>query len=630
MRPSQSACETIAITTAPPTAATRKGSVYKYAGLIVFAGLALLCAGAAQATTWKVVGISDDDAPGQECGNVNLCLTLRDAIFSATDGDTIEFDLSGFTLPTTISLANATPLTIAKGLTIHGPGYDKLTLSGVSASRVIYLPTTAPVGTSPVVIDHMTISGGVALGNNGADATTAGASGGNGQFGQGGCIYVGGPYTLHLDFDLITGCLASGGAGGNGAAGANGAAGTNAPNNGTSATGGDGVPGGNGGNGGLGGNAYGGAVYVDGALIVDSSTFRGNFASGGAGGDAGIGGSGGAGGAGGDSPCVPPQPNYPCLYIGTGGAGGKGGNGGNGGFGAAQGSGYGGAIFAHAPVTMINTTLTDNIASAGISFFGPLPTGGDGGVFGNGGNGGTGGFGATIGPNGANGISGSGGYGGSGGDGSGGAFYSINTNTDPALGSLLEQTSIGFNTAVGGFGGAGKNGSGAGNNGQGYGAGVTNQAGGTLTAWNSIVANNVAHDPIINTSGTNSVPSNCHVESPLMLSNDNLDDDAVGTPGTEACGFDLHGNPNFAPQKNSADAYPWGGNGMPVLMPLAPSPAIGGAAVHGSFDQGGCALNVDARGVSRPYLLPNPFSENAACDLGAVQNDIIFRDGFGN
>ncbi|MGA7297696.1 MAG: hypothetical protein WBW92_09325, partial [Rhodanobacteraceae bacterium] len=83
----------------------------------------LACISVASAsTTWTVTTIQDDTPPGNACSG-NSCLTLRDAIYNAADGDTIVFDLSSYTPPVTITLTNGEPLIIYnKGITIHGPG----------------------------------------------------------------------------------------------------------------------------------------------------------------------------------------------------------------------------------------------------------------------------------------------------------------------------------------------------------------------------------------------------------------------------------------------------------------------------------------------------------------------------
>ncbi|MDN5924190.1 MAG: hypothetical protein L0H70_04235, partial [Xanthomonadales bacterium] len=82
----------------------RRPRIAHYAALL---GLALAAIGtcASAATTWTVT-TNQDDNPAVSCNtSSHECYTLRDALFTAVDGDTIDFDLSSYTLPTTINLA---------------------------------------------------------------------------------------------------------------------------------------------------------------------------------------------------------------------------------------------------------------------------------------------------------------------------------------------------------------------------------------------------------------------------------------------------------------------------------------------------------------------------------------------
>ncbi len=76
--------------------------------------------------------------------------SLRQAIADAAAGDIITFDIKG-----TITLTSG-PLTIARDLTIQGPGPIKLRISGNHASRVFVINSGA------VAISGITITGGMA------------------------------------------------------------------------------------------------------------------------------------------------------------------------------------------------------------------------------------------------------------------------------------------------------------------------------------------------------------------------------------------------------------------------------------------------------------------------------------
>lgn len=442
-----------------------------------------------------------------------------------------------------------------------------------------------------------------------------GSAGGPGKSAYGGCIYVGTHNALHLNFDLVTSCIAIGGTGGSGGNGAPGKAGDDNANPGQA--GGTGGSGGQGGAGGNGGGAFGGAIAVRNTaeLTLDSSTISNSIADGAGGGLGGTGGAGGSGGTGGPQPCVTsPNPGGPCIPYGSGGDGGAGGTGGHGGQGGPMGWSSGGAIAAWGQVTATNTTLVDNLAIDGLTFFGPGPTGGDGGEGGSGGAGGNGGAGIKPGTDGTAGAAGAGGDGGGGGVVEGGALFHFNTDSNHA--SLLQHTTLALNDVIAGQGGHGVDGGADGADGWNSGGGIQNQNGGVITFWNSILAGNDRTDG----TGTTFL-SNCTMNSPASQENDNLSDDG-------SCGADTRGDPLFAPEKAGHDAYAWGGNGLPVLMPMPGSPAINGAAVHsqiGSLNTGGCAAASDERGVARPHSAGLVL---AACDLGAVESDVIFTNGF--
>jgi hypothetical protein len=78
---------------------------------------------------------------------------LRQAIIDAASGDTISF---GLRFPATITLTSG-QLTIAKNLTINGPGASLLTVSGNNSSRVLLIN-----GIFTVTISGLTIANGAA------------------------------------------------------------------------------------------------------------------------------------------------------------------------------------------------------------------------------------------------------------------------------------------------------------------------------------------------------------------------------------------------------------------------------------------------------------------------------------
>ena len=109
----------------------------------------MLLASPARADTVMVNNTAD---PGNgTCGQPYSC-TLREAIDSASPGDTIKFasNVTG-----TITLGG-TELVIDKNLKIEGPGAGKLTVSGNDSSRVFYVSSRVAQAT----IQNLNISGG--------------------------------------------------------------------------------------------------------------------------------------------------------------------------------------------------------------------------------------------------------------------------------------------------------------------------------------------------------------------------------------------------------------------------------------------------------------------------------------
>jgi|GEM_PF-1874452 len=264
--------------------------------------------------------------------------SLRAAIGSAADGDTIVFSFGSY--PVVITLTSA--IVVTKNLTIQGPGSSKLSISGNNSNRIFKItggtlrlsdlqiingymaganalagePGTYSglggaiyVGTSAgLTATNVIFSGNSAVGGKGGDAyqdSTAGyivgsgggeggyhftssASGGTGGFGGGGGSGSGNTNTAGAGGY-------GGGGGGNSGGGTGGAGGT------YGGAGSDGTHSSYGFSGGGGGAGMGGAVFINegGSAGFKSVTFSGNSAIGGNGGSAQVSGMGGGGGGGG-------------------------------------------------------------------------------------------------------------------------------------------------------------------------------------------------------------------------------------------------------------------------------------------------------------------------------------------
>src|ERR1043166_1399277 len=219
--------------------------------------------------------------------------SLREAIQTAANGDTINFSVTGV-----ITLTNG-ELLISKSLTINGPGAASLSVSGNANSRVFFISSGV-----------MTSISGLTIHNGHADNSTSTYSPGQ----SGGGVYNAGSLTLSA-------CAVASNSAGSGAIAS--------------------IRGGNGGNGGSGGG-----IYNAGALTLSSCTVNGNSAGGG--GEAGLGSPGGLGGAGGGIYNAGTLRLNGCTFSGnTGGIGGIGGSAGSEGPPPGQGGigGSGGGLF---------------------------------------------------------------------------------------------------------------------------------------------------------------------------------------------------------------------------------------------------------------------------------------------
>ena len=83
--------------------------------------------------------------------------SLRQALLDASDGDTIDFDL---TYPATITLTSG-QLVVDKSITISGPGANQLAVNGNAASRVFSISSG-----KTVTISGLTITNGLASGSD--------------------------------------------------------------------------------------------------------------------------------------------------------------------------------------------------------------------------------------------------------------------------------------------------------------------------------------------------------------------------------------------------------------------------------------------------------------------------------
>ncbi len=119
--------------------------------LAVFALVGFLIPSSSRAATINVTSTADSGAG-----------SLRDAIAAASSGDTINISVTG-----TITLTGGT-LTIAKSLTISGPGASDLAVSGNKAVQVFVVNSGATVTISGLTIENGAApAGGGGISNSG-------------------------------------------------------------------------------------------------------------------------------------------------------------------------------------------------------------------------------------------------------------------------------------------------------------------------------------------------------------------------------------------------------------------------------------------------------------------------------
>lgn len=284
--------------------------------------------------------------------------TLRNAISSATAGDTITFS-AGMTINLSTLASGNDLLLINKNLTIDGDldnnGTPDVTLNGQYNGRVL------EISSGTVTLDGLTVENGLVSGNGGGGgASSASSAGGAGNAALGAGILVSGG-TVTINHCVITQNVAAGGGGG----------GTYEPSYAQDSYGGGGGGGFSGKGGGDGGKGYGtGYASFPAAAQAQSGGSgtggRGAGYYGGGGGSTAAGGGGGvanpygftAGGAGG--------------LATVGGFGSVGGGGGGASYYALAGSGgTGGAaaggisVSAGATLYMANTTISKNLGAGG-------------------------------------------------------------------------------------------------------------------------------------------------------------------------------------------------------------------------------------------------------------------------
>jgi Ca2+-binding RTX toxin-like protein len=274
--------------------------------------------------------------------NVNTSkITFASGLF--TGGDQ-SITLTNFDTGLDSTEFGATAFIVSTPITINGPtGDNGLTIERDSIAANFRLFHVQASG--DLTLDSLTLSGGLAMGGNGAPGS---AQGGGGGGGLGGAVFNQGALQIHRS--TLSGNVAIGGNGG--------------------ALSGGATP--NGGGGGVGADGY---LYASGGPNGGPGGIAGGFGGGGAAGDASLYGSPGGFGGGGGAQAGPGTPvsggfgggggaaNYDGgpSFGGFGGGNGKVGSGSGGG-----GAGMGGAIFNQSgTVTITNSTLGLNSATGG-------------------------------------------------------------------------------------------------------------------------------------------------------------------------------------------------------------------------------------------------------------------------
>ena len=190
-----------------------------------------------------------DDFGDTGPGNCSTSCTLRDAIATAAQGDTIQFAPPNVP-PRTISLSGS-ELFIYKSVTIAGPGPELLTIDAQQQSRLVEVALSADVAISGIHFRN-----GAVMGTAGNANGTGGAAPGSPAYG--GAFLVNPNTSLTLQKSIVDNNSVLGGTGG--------------------------VILGSGTQAGAGGNAYGGAIYNSGLLKISRSSLANNDATGGTGG----------------------------------------------------------------------------------------------------------------------------------------------------------------------------------------------------------------------------------------------------------------------------------------------------------------------------------------------------------
>src|SRR5437667_444405 len=137
--------------------------------------------------------------------------TLREALASASDGDTIDFSVSG-----TITLTSG-QLVVNNSLTISGPGAANLAVNGNAASRIFYISSGKTVTISGLTITNGRKSGigiesqGAGILNDHATLTVSNCTISGNSAGSGG----GGIYNYFAALDLTDTILNTGASGAN-------------------------------------------------------------------------------------------------------------------------------------------------------------------------------------------------------------------------------------------------------------------------------------------------------------------------------------------------------------------------------------------------------------------------------